>query len=349
MTAGTPLTLTGTINPANATNTAIVWTVKNVSSSAIGATISGNTLSVTASGTVVVTATIANGLAAGLDYTQDFSITVNAPPVVVSTYNVSLISFTNGIVSVDKTVNIAAGETVTITTQPDNGYELNSLFAYETGNAAISVNIMSTSTVHIYQFTMPACNVTVEAVFSTTQESLDREALEAAIAAIEREIYNVPQEYANDVNALKEWLANKLDQLGYTSVIDNISILSNTPAVKGAATTPTGKNGSFQFTVTLTIGTATGATDVISGTIIATQSTVTGIDKVAQSPSLKAFVLNGKLHISGLTAGKLLYVYHISGMLIHRHTGTGEEVEINLPTRGIYIVVSEKESVKTVY
>jgi uncharacterized protein YjdB len=60
-TAGTPLALTGTVAPANATNKTIVWTVKDAR--ATGATISGNTLSAIASGLgyVTVTATIANG------------------------------------------------------------------------------------------------------------------------------------------------------------------------------------------------------------------------------------------------------------------------------------------------
>jgi hypothetical protein len=75
-TAGTPLTLTGTVAPDNATNKTIVWTVKSAGTT--GATISGNTLSAAASGTVTVTATIANGKTASTPYTQDFSITIRA-------------------------------------------------------------------------------------------------------------------------------------------------------------------------------------------------------------------------------------------------------------------------------
>ena len=76
-TVGTPLTLTGVVAPANATNSApIVWTVVGT-----GATISGNTLTATAAGTVTVRATIANGLTATTDFTQDFAITVSAAAV----------------------------------------------------------------------------------------------------------------------------------------------------------------------------------------------------------------------------------------------------------------------------
>jgi hypothetical protein len=77
MTVGTGLTLTGTVAPTNATNKAIVWSVKTAGTT--GATISGSVLNTTAAGTVVVTATIANGATASTAYTQDYSITVNAP------------------------------------------------------------------------------------------------------------------------------------------------------------------------------------------------------------------------------------------------------------------------------
>jgi uncharacterized protein YjdB len=74
-TVGTPLTLTGTVVPSDATNRTITWSVSNAGTT--GATISGNTLSTTAAGTVVVRATIINGLTPTSNYTQDFTITVN--------------------------------------------------------------------------------------------------------------------------------------------------------------------------------------------------------------------------------------------------------------------------------
>jgi formylglycine-generating enzyme required for sulfatase activity len=77
-TAMASLTLTGTVSPANATNQAIVWSVKT--GGGTGASISGNSLSTTNAGTVIVTATIANGATAGTDYAQDFNITINPPP-----------------------------------------------------------------------------------------------------------------------------------------------------------------------------------------------------------------------------------------------------------------------------
>lgn len=62
------------ISPLDATNQTIVWTVKTVGTT--GATIAGNVLTTTDAGTVVVTATIANGTSTTTDYVEDFSITI---------------------------------------------------------------------------------------------------------------------------------------------------------------------------------------------------------------------------------------------------------------------------------
>jgi endo-1,4-beta-xylanase len=87
-TAGTPLTLSGTVEPANATNKTITWAVTNAGGT--GAAISGNSLTSAAAGTVTVTATIANGLTASSPYTQDFAIAVSAaPPVFIPVTNIS--------------------------------------------------------------------------------------------------------------------------------------------------------------------------------------------------------------------------------------------------------------------
>jgi formylglycine-generating enzyme required for sulfatase activity len=79
-TAGVSLTLIGTVEPANATNKTIAWSVKAEGTTAAGANITGDTLSSTGGGTVALTATIASGLAAGTDYTQNFSIRIFTTP-----------------------------------------------------------------------------------------------------------------------------------------------------------------------------------------------------------------------------------------------------------------------------
>jgi uncharacterized protein YjdB len=69
---GTPLRLTSTVVPTNATNRTIIWSVTNA-----GATIKNNTLNITAAGTVTLRATIINGATMITDYTQDFIITAS--------------------------------------------------------------------------------------------------------------------------------------------------------------------------------------------------------------------------------------------------------------------------------
>ena len=96
---GTPLTLTGTVTPGNATNQTITWSVYNTGNT--GASIVGNILSTTGAGVAVVRATIENGLTSGSDYIQDFNITVSAAPITTHT----VIFNSNGVVYDTKTVN----------------------------------------------------------------------------------------------------------------------------------------------------------------------------------------------------------------------------------------------------
>ena len=71
---GTPLTLTGTVVPSNATYQNIVWTIVN--DGGTGVMLIGNDYFFTAAGTALFKATITNGLAIGQDYEQDFYISV---------------------------------------------------------------------------------------------------------------------------------------------------------------------------------------------------------------------------------------------------------------------------------
>lgn len=71
------LPLAGTVVPEDATHQAIVWSVKEAGTT--GASLEGAVLKTTAVGSLVVTATIANGLGEGEDYAQDFTIVVVKP------------------------------------------------------------------------------------------------------------------------------------------------------------------------------------------------------------------------------------------------------------------------------
>jgi formylglycine-generating enzyme required for sulfatase activity len=73
-TVGEGLELGGTVEPAEATNRAIAWSVKD--QGATGAVIDGGKLKTTAPGEAVVAASVAGGLGASSDYVQDFRIAV---------------------------------------------------------------------------------------------------------------------------------------------------------------------------------------------------------------------------------------------------------------------------------
>ncbi|MCL1809112.1 MAG: dockerin type I domain-containing protein [Clostridiales bacterium] len=75
--AGIPLALAGIVEPENATNKDIMWSV--VSSGTTGANIANNVLYTENTGTTIVRATIVNGLEKeGTNYTKDFIVTVSA-------------------------------------------------------------------------------------------------------------------------------------------------------------------------------------------------------------------------------------------------------------------------------
>jgi hypothetical protein len=76
-------TLKGRVVPDRAINITIDWSVKDAGTT--GATIADNTLTTTARGTVVLTATVANGRLTS-DYTEDFSINISKTVVAAGYY-----------------------------------------------------------------------------------------------------------------------------------------------------------------------------------------------------------------------------------------------------------------------
>jgi hypothetical protein len=65
-----------------------------------------------------------------------------------------------------------------------------------------------------------------------------------------------------------------------------------------------------------------------------------------QPAALTAYVQNGVLYITGLTAGQTWSVYNLSGILIYRDTAAADRASIPLPCRGIYLVTSGNRTVK---
>jgi endo-1,4-beta-xylanase len=98
----TDLTLNGTVVPSDATNKTIVWSINSAGTT--GATVTGNALKTTATGTVVVTATIANGATETTAYTQNFTISVvDEIPAFVAVTNITGVP-TQAVVGVDLTL-----------------------------------------------------------------------------------------------------------------------------------------------------------------------------------------------------------------------------------------------------
>lgn len=81
-----------------------------------------------------------------------------------TTYTVTIASgIANGTVSTDKTDKIAAGETITLTVTPNDGYEFD-IPSVKNGDIDITIT-QDSSDVTKYTFTMPAGNVTISARF----------------------------------------------------------------------------------------------------------------------------------------------------------------------------------------
>ena len=73
-----PLLLAGTVEPGNAVNTEIEWSVINAGGTE--AEFDGATILAKAAGTINLSATVTGGLGRGKDFTQDFLITVLEEP-----------------------------------------------------------------------------------------------------------------------------------------------------------------------------------------------------------------------------------------------------------------------------
>ncbi|MCL2018340.1 MAG: cellulase family glycosylhydrolase [Oscillospiraceae bacterium] len=106
-TAGENHTLgSGMVYPSTATNKDITWSIVTGGTTAQGAEVNGVTGVVTATGggVVVVRANIANGATATTAFTQDFTITVNAPPPVTVTVTFNY-NYTGGPDNFTETLN----------------------------------------------------------------------------------------------------------------------------------------------------------------------------------------------------------------------------------------------------
>ena len=117
-------------------------------------------------------------------------------------------------------------------------------------------------------------------------------------------------------------------------------------AMSGDAVNRSDTNGYFEFRVTPPETRSSAYND---GTI-----TATSFDDVAngelrmENAELGAWVLNGVLHVSGLTPGKPWYIYNVYGQMIYTDIANGNKAEIPLSEKGIFVITDKKESIKIV-
>jgi hypothetical protein len=68
----------------------------------------------------------------------------------------------------------------------------------------------------------------------------------------------------------------------------------------------------------------------------------------ATTSALKAYTQNGQLIVTGIAQGETLTVYTVQGTTINSQKTDGNQVVVNLPAQGIYIVRAGAQSVKVV-
>jgi len=105
-------------------------------------------------------------------------------------------------------------------------------------------------------------------------------------------------------------------------------IISGTPTTEGVIT----------FTVVATND--YGSVEQELSIVITPKPIVPIIAGIPKANTLKAYIQNGTLHLSGLTAGKAWSVYTASGTLVHKGIASGSEESLHLNASGIYFVKS---------
>ena len=248
-----------------------------------------------------------------------------------------------GRASADKTY-ASVGETVTVTGTPDAGYVINSIKAFYTTTLE---NIPVSGSGDIRVFTMPASAVTVIVTFHNPAYEA---AWADALALIEKTVFNISQEDANTLDALRYRLAELINQLiaGTGIVISPYDIViidfNFRPAITGDINNRGGTNGYFEFRVTP----PDAHTSAYSNGSITATPYATGNEPFAKISNLRSWTQNGILHINGLTEGDILRVYNILGKQIYSGAAVGNTMELPLPGRGIYVVTNGKETLKII-
>jgi hypothetical protein len=122
-----------------------------------------------------------------------------------------------------------------------------------------------------------------------------------------------------------------------------LTLTSSTGVISGIPTT--------EETATFTVKAGNGVLPDDSKLLSITIQKSTGIEGIDNLPSksLKAWMHGETLHVSGLTSGQTWRVYNISGMLLYHDIAEGDEADVSLSVRGVYIVQSGSVTVKVAY
>lgn len=156
---GDTTTLVATVTPADATIDGITWSSDDESIATVDA--SGVVTGV-ADGTATITATTEEG-----GYTATCTVTVSHRPSGgggggSTSYTIAVEDTKNGDITVSPS-RASSGSTVTITVDPDSGYELDELTVLDKNGKEIKLTRKSDSK---YTFKMPSGKVTIEATFA---------------------------------------------------------------------------------------------------------------------------------------------------------------------------------------
>lgn len=73
------------------------------------------------------------------------------------------------------------------------------------------------------------------------------------------------------------------------------------------------------------------------------------IADVSTKKTLNVYVNNGQLYAVGLTEGKECSIYNMMGAIVWHNVISDSEITVNLPTKGIYILLHENNAVKFIY
>jgi hypothetical protein len=99
-------------------------------------------------------------------------------------------------------------------------------------------------------------------------------------------------------------------------------------------------------------GNSNGGDNEVQDPVLPGEGNTTAIENIQQTveaPALKAIPTAGGLNVVGLSVGKPLYIYNMLGQLVYSAIAASDTQTVYLTHRGVYILVNDNRTVKTVY